>query len=767
MEELRESLKLFQELKDSSLPQGNDSLDDLIKKRDVYDINPNTNYYILDKSIDESNEQLMNNFLYYNQTLTFSQRKLIISKLLKTDVGEILNKRKGLGFESFMEKYFDLLKYLNEYNNKENKTEDDYKKIVDLFNTKYFVDNNSIKIPLIYGSNELRYSGLINNLYQNLFVNIYRTPNSNNEQKEEEQKEEKQKTEEQKEEGQNMKEQKEEEQKMVEQKEEGQNLKELKEEGQKMEEQKEDNTKNEKKKIVAKSNVEYPSLIIRKKNKNEIHDNPNSNDIKNNISIYNEMEIENDEVGDYTVFEEAIKFISIYLQKICSKEFFEFFDISKKYQYDDGNKFSDKYQLNPEIDCLFFHLMFLDLIITIYSTYGYSHFEYSFHYIFFEEKKIKSSRLKKLRKYCKYISCEENKEITFEDINDIQNKEYVMVNLKDEKIRFIFNPYDYSFHKIETRSIGCYEDIVSALKSPKNFSLNKIFKDKMLFNDAQIFELFKQNVQNMLSSNVINELYNQFENYKDYYNPFQSDKKDDFIEQTFKVILYMPIPFSNITGLTYKNYGLIILDSKPIHKTRAFPNKVFLKSICNISFKKVVTVHEIICHYCSILLHGNEKSIGLKTPHDTFIDYCPYEDYENKYYDGDGGDKGESILFGNKIKYIFIKGALFILEEENWNKGLDSFREGFIFANDPKNYKKEIFDKNKESKNNIIIKNLVNKAKDIDNEIKISVSNARFSYRTTDSNSDDDESQSFDDGVLYLDRISHRDITFKKRKNYL
>ena len=30
-----------------------------------------------------------------------------------------------------------------------------------------------------------------------------------------------------------------------------------------------------------------------------------------------------------------------------------------------------------------------------------------------------------------------------------------------------------------------------------------------------------------------------------------------------------------------------------------------------------------------------------------------------------GGDKGESILFGNIIKYIYTKGALFILNNNN------------------------------------------------------------------------------------------------------
>ena len=111
----RLDLKLFQELKDSSLPSENDSLEELISKKDIYDINPNTNYALLKKSIELSHKNLEKYFYEYNQTLTFHQRQDIIEKIRDTEIGGIIEKRIGLTKESFMEKYFKIIYNLKIY----------------------------------------------------------------------------------------------------------------------------------------------------------------------------------------------------------------------------------------------------------------------------------------------------------------------------------------------------------------------------------------------------------------------------------------------------------------------------------------------------------------------------------------------------------------------------------------------------------------------------------------------------------------------------
>ena len=84
MGDIRQDLLLFQELKDSSLPETTDTLEELISKKDIYDINPNTNYAILKKSLEESQETFENIFIDYNQTLTFHQRHEIMGKIKNT-----------------------------------------------------------------------------------------------------------------------------------------------------------------------------------------------------------------------------------------------------------------------------------------------------------------------------------------------------------------------------------------------------------------------------------------------------------------------------------------------------------------------------------------------------------------------------------------------------------------------------------------------------------------------------------------------------------
>ena len=65
----RDELKLFQEIKDKYEPENRDSLDELIKKKDKYDINPNTNYAIFDLAIKSNEPKLEELFYDYNPAI--------------------------------------------------------------------------------------------------------------------------------------------------------------------------------------------------------------------------------------------------------------------------------------------------------------------------------------------------------------------------------------------------------------------------------------------------------------------------------------------------------------------------------------------------------------------------------------------------------------------------------------------------------------------------------------------------------------------------
>ena len=632
MEITKKELKTFQELKDLSLPCPKDNLDDLIKKKNIFDINPNTNYELLSQLISSSSyENIVQNFYDYNQTLTFSQRQDIIKKLENTEAGNIIAKDIGLSKESYMEKYFSILNELrNFYRNQNIKN---YRKIKKLFETKYYVDNNSIKIPLIYGTNELKYSGLINNLYQCLFfIN-------------------------------------------------------------------KDNQIDTKEREIDKNQSE-------KDNNNNKQHNSSDNPV-------NEYEDENE---IYSNFQDNVVFIADYLDIICDDEFQEVFNVKNQYYFDDeSKKFVQEYQLSPDIDSLFFHLLFFDLLISINIYQGDFDFDETLKKVYFENNIVKSSKLHILTNYCKIYLIEDNKEITFDDPNDVKNQDYIMEDLKDPNNTFIFNPYDFIFYNFKKNSINKFQDIVDAFNNPKNFSLNKIYKIRNLFNDNNLFISFKENIMNMLKSNVINQLYNKFENYKDYNNPYYGENKDKFINQVFDIILYMPIPFKCITGFTYKRFGIIFLNTIEPLRRNFLPNTYFIKQICNVSSKKVALIHEIICHYSASLVHGNNISYEFKspTPTNTFIDYM-------YIYSNDGGERGEHLLFGHKIHLIFIKGALFILNNENFdNNNLDNFREKFIEINDPKKCNEIELNIKEEIEKNKIISFIKKKADVIDDFIKI------------------------------------------------
>ena len=476
--ESRKELKLYQELKNISLPSSEDNLDDLLIKKDIYDINPNTNFEIMKKYIvkfeeqnikqDDLDDQFKNFYLNNNQTLTYKQKVQIINKIKSNNKGELIKNIIGFNEKSNMENYFDILKL---FFKKEHSMED-FSNIKKLFYTQYYIEIKSNKIPLIYGTNELKYGGLIYNLYQKLF---------------------------------------------------------------------------------------YDNYI------NDCSDNQN-------------IELKEDEYGNIVY---KIKFIYNYLEKIFNEEFYEFFNINEQFQLDESKNFEKDYNLNPEIDSLFFHLLYFDLIFSIYCLYGGSDYLYKYENIFFENKRDKFFYLSMLNDIFKFKKCENNQIIEFKALNDIQNTDYLLIDLKNEKNTLKFNPYDYSFSNLRNNHIKTFEDAKKAFNNPNNFSLNLIYKKKRLFNDENLFKLFNEDIKNILSSNVINDLYYQNENFKEFFNPY---KKEEFIKQIFDIILYVPIPFKKIEGFTNKNFGLIFLNNIELNNRYDSTITSFCKYISYISF---------------------------------------------------------------------------------------------------------------------------------------------------------------------------------------
>ena len=432
--------------------------------------------------IDNYDEQFKNFYLNYIQTLTFNQKNEIIKKIKNNDKGKLIESTIGFNEKSNIENYFDILNTMKTFTEK--KSFGEYSKFKNLFFTKYYVENDLIKIPLIYGTNELKYGGLISNLYQNLFIK-----NSTNK-----------------------------------------------------DEENDNNINNQD------DNNNYPENIIKIKTISKNNTSENQMDVNDEID-------ENEENGN--IFFKCT-FINRYLNKICNEEFYEFFNIKEHFQCDDSKNFEQEYKLSPQIDSLFFHLLYFDLIFSIYSIYGDNDYISNFENNFFETKMEKFSYFNTLNKIFEFKKYENKQKIEFNTINDIQNTDYLLIDLKNKDNTLKFNPYDYSVLKLRNMKIKGFDEAKRAFNNPNNFSLNLIYKNKRLFNDENLSKLFNENIRNMLNSNIINDLYNQYENFKNFSNPY---KKEEFINQTFDIILYLPIPFKLIGGFTYKNFGLIFLSN--------------------------------------------------------------------------------------------------------------------------------------------------------------------------------------------------------------
>ena len=644
-------LKLYTQLYEDSKPKGNEGLDRLKEKLKIYDINPNLNYKIMKKILDKKNlndediDDFCNFYRDYIQTLFIEQKLDIIRKIKDKKNEKIKNKILfKLNEKSFIDSYFDIIKELCTICSKLSLHEKvDYQKLLNLFHYEYFVDYFNINTPLIYGTYELIFAGLINNLYFHFFV---------------------------------------------------------------------DKTEN-----IVKENIdkvtgyaEYPESIMKKivhKTKKKKNDVDNPGDINMDIEEEEEESSQKDFNIDPVTIDSRIYFINPFLIKILSDDFKEIFnlkDIKKENS-------STQYEAKPKVNSLIFHLIYFELMFHIYNIYDNQQYLAKFdHQFFFETKKEKFKFFESMNKIRNEIIIvdENEKEVTKD--KDITNKNYIVYNAKNRKEKIEFNPYDYILTKFT--SVKSFNDLVKRVSNVNYFSLNKFYKENRLFENIKLDNLFKENIKETLSSKTINELFGQYINFSDYACPYSGEEKEDFIKQTFNITYYFPIPFKNISGFTYKKYGLIFISNinrfeevmKP--KDENILNKVFCKKINKISFIKVVHIHEIIGHYSCTIIHANNYEIPTSTPPNTFKDYEPKNDFKTLASKMDGGDKGESILLGNKIKYIYTKGALFIINNNNYNNNLEKFCNEFIKENKFK--KGDILNLVTESEKNELISEIIN-----------------------------------------------------------
>ena len=232
-----------------------------------------------------------------------------------------------------------------------------------------------------------------------------------------------------------------------------------------------------------------------------------------------------------------------------------------------------------------------------------------------------------------------------------------------------------------------YNKLLEELSNPKNFSLYKFYQENKLFNNDDLFSIFRDNIKQMLFSETMKDLFEQYTNFKDYIYPYSGEEKDNFISQTFNIIYYFPIPFKTIAAYTYKQFGLIFINNNNRlekivnHKKKNDMNKQFCHKLNYIGFTKIVHIHEIISHYTLVIIHSNNIGVSITTPPEPLYDYYILEEYSTTFTRFDGGDMGEILLLGNKLKYITPKASIFILDNENYQNDSENFRKDYLKTN--------------------------------------------------------------------------------------
>ena len=124
-------------------------------------------------------------------------------------------------------------------------------------------------------------------------------------------------------------------------------------------------------------------------------------------------------------------------------------------------------------------------------------------------------------------------------------------------------------------------------------------------------------------------------------------------------------------------------------------NKQFCHKLNYIGFSKIVHIHEIIFHYTLVIIHSNNIEVPIKTPPEPLYDYYVLDQYSAMFTRYDGGDNGEAILLGNKLKYLTPKASIFILDNDNYQNNSDIFHLDYLETN--KILKGEFLDLSKEA----------------------------------------------------------------------
>ena len=274
-----------------------------------------------------------------------------------------------------------------------------------------------------------------------------------------------------------------------------------------------------------------------------------------------------------------------------------------------------------------------------------------------EKQKLLKLELKKIKSNIKLCINDFNNESDIKKINDLV-------------ILLIFNSsnkeFDYGYNLLKSNKIANYIFYEEQKSFNKNISIIKE-EDEYLIDFLDTYDLvkidlslIKQFYKNILPLECFKSIFLTLYGNDEYY-PFEDQKFTNyFVDNYFEVF---NIPLENVSGFT----------DKFTMKTYFIPFLSKINGICGESEKTILRNgslvstgnHEIGHNFVNIEFFMENCKISIETPRKNSLELC------------EGGSYIELALFGRILEEINLEQALYILNENNYQKTFLDFQDGF------------------------------------------------------------------------------------------
>ena len=136
-----------------------------------------------------------------------------------------------------------------------------------------------------------------------------------------------------------------------------------------------------------------------------------------------------------------------------------------------------------------------------------------------------------------------------QEIEDTNNQYLKLFESYEEKKNFLQKKLNKKKKLLEIINFKEEKNDYEKIKIIDKKILYKFYKDNKMFNNDTLNNEYKNNIHNMLVSNITNKAFDKFSIYHKFNNPFKEENKE-FIEQINRVKFYIYFPLSRINRLS-------------------------------------------------------------------------------------------------------------------------------------------------------------------------------------------------------------------------